>query len=576
MELESSSNFQDTAGSGGSEKETFTRRFFLSRSIRIGSGAALISSMPALLDACSSSGRKTSTQSTRLSSSTSVGIGLGTPKRGGTLRMGTFSEVDSFSPITGQWDTTGYLYGETVYDPLVAFAPDGSPKPYLAQTITPSPDYTMWTITLRPGVLFHDGTPLDSQALYQNLSLQLQSFLTGPALANISSLKISGPLSVDVYMNEPWVPFPYYLADQPGYIAAPSMLNSKATTPTPVGTGPFVYEQWEPNVKFVAKANQHYWRTGLPYLGSIEFRPFDSPASMSASLLSGQLDAATSTDQSTIAYFQKQASYVVVDDLDQGIVLPDQNCVILNVTKPPVDDIRVRQALAYSIDKQKIVDSAFSGMGAVSNGPFVEGSKYYSDTGYPQYDINKARSLVHEYTSQVGPIELSLGVPAGNQTYTQVAELLQSIWQQIGITSKISEAEYTVYVANAALGNYMVNGWQQFGCNDPDENYVWWSTDTIKPDGQISLNVARNSDPAIQKALTTGRTSPDQATRIQAYQTVAQRLAVDLPYLWINRSVSAVIASPRVENFNATTFPDGSPGEGVSGGTFRFSTTWLA
>ena len=552
-----------------------SRRDMLQQGLRFGAGAAMLGTFPAILDACSSGSGKSSKTISSINTA-HLGVGVGTPKRGGVLRMGTFSEVDGFDPTSDQWDTTGYLYAETVFDPLVAFTPQGTPKPYLAESVTPSPDYTLWTITLRPGIMFHDGTPLDSNALLLNFQRQIASFLVGPALSNISSVNISGPLSLEVHMNEPWVPFPYYLADQPGYIAAPSMLNGKNPSTNPIGTGPFVFVEWEQNVKFVAKANQHYWRPGLPYLSGIEFRPFVSPASMSASLLSGQIDAATSTDQSTILYFHKDTSYVVVDDANQTVVQPDQNCVILNVTKPPVDDIRVRQAMAYSLDKQKIVDYAFSGLGAVSNGPFVEGSKYYSETGYPQLDLEKAKALVHQYTHDVGPIKLNLAVPSGDQNYTQIAELLQSMWQQVGISSQISQAEYSAYIAEAALGHYMVDGWQQFGCNDPDENYVWWSTDTLKPDGQISLNIARNSDARIQQALTQGRTQPDEQTRIAAYQSVAQRLALDLPYLWINRSVSAVIADKKVQNFNATTFPDGSPGEGVSGGTFRFSTTWLA
>ena len=488
--------------------------------------------------------------------------------------MGTFSEVDGFDPTSSQWDTTGYLYGETVFDPLVAFAPDGTPRPYLAESVVPSPDYSSWTITLRPGIVFHDGTPLDSKALQMNLQRQVASALIGPALANIESISISDPLSVVVAMKGPWVPFDYYLADQPGYIAAPSMLNNPNGSTNPIGTGPFVFEQWEQNVKFTAKANPHYWRPGLPYLDAIEFRPFDSPATMSTSILSGQIDAATTTDQGTILYFSRNGGYQVVDDRNATTVLPDQNCIILNTTKAPVDDIRVRQAMAYSVDKQKIIDDAFSGLGAASDGPFVEGSRYYSNTGYPQLDLGKARQLVHEYTSEKGPIVLEVGIPSGDQTYTLIADMLLSMWKQIDIEGHITQTEYSEFVADAALGNYMVDGWQQFGCNDPDENYVWWSTDTVNVDGQLSLNVARNSDSRIQTALQKGRTQSDPSARQQAYQQVASYLAEDLPYLWINRSVSGVVASNKVQNFNATTFPDGSAGQGVSGGTFRFSTTW--
>ncbi len=489
--------------------------------------------------------------------------------------MGTFSEVDGIDPTASAWDTTGYLYGEAIFDPLVAFAPDGTPKPYLAEAITPSTDYSSWTITLRPGIAFHDGTPLDADALLLNLRKQIDSLLTGQALTNIAGVEKSGPLSVVVNMHTPWVPFPYYLADQPGYIAAPSMLNDPNGASHPVGTGPFVFEKWEPNVELTVRANPHYWRPGLPYLDGISFRPFVNPAAMGASLLSGALDSASSTDQSTILSFSRDSRFVVVDDAHGTVVQPDANCIILNTGKPPLDDLKVRQALAHALDKQAIVNVAFAGLGAVSDGPFVEGSEWYAPTGYPQLDLAKARSLIAAHVADKGQVHLSLGVPAGDSTYTQIAELVQSMWKKIGVTSQISQAEMASYELDAAMGNFDADGWQQFGCDDPDENYVWWSTDSLHREGQVSLNVARNADQRIQDALVVGRTNPDRSARVEAYQKVARYLAEDLPYLWINRSVSAVIATPAVENFNATTFADGSPGQGVSGGTFRFSTTWL-
>jgi len=545
----------------------------ISRRSFILAGAALAGG-GTVLGSCSSS--TASTPGARASKPGAPGVATGPPRRGGTLRMGTFSEVDGFDPTSSEWDTTGYLYGECVFDPLAAFAPDGSAKPYLAESIVPSSDYSSWTITLRPGVFFHDGTALDAEALHLNLTRQIASPLVGPALQNVAAVNVTGSLSVEVQMHSPWVPFIYYLADQPGYIAAPSMLDNPNGSSQPVGTGPFVFESWEPGTRFVARKNPRYWRNGLPYLDAVEFRPFADPASMSASLLSGALDAATTTDQSTILYFSKQGRFVVVDDRDETIVQPDQNCIMLNVTKPPVDDIRVRQALAYSIDRQAVVDYAFSGLGAVSEGPFVAGSRWFAPTGYPSLDLQKARDLVRAYSADHGPVHLTLGIPSGNPTYTQVAELVQAMWKKVGISSSITQSEYSTYVAEAALGDFVADGDQQFGANDPDENYVWWSTDTLRPDGEISLNITRNADPRIQAALLKGRESPDLATRQSAYQAIGRYLAEDLPYLWINRSVSAVVATLKVQNFNATTFPDGSPGQGVSGGTFRFSTTWLS
>ncbi len=96
----------------------------------------------------------------------------------------------------------------------------------------------------------------------------------------MASMQVTGPLTVAVTMNAPWEPFPYSLAQaQTGYIAAPSMLNSKNGTTNPVGTGPFIFKEWIPNSHFTATANPHYWRKGLPYLSSITFKPIIDPSS---------------------------------------------------------------------------------------------------------------------------------------------------------------------------------------------------------------------------------------------------------------------------------------------------------
>ena len=170
---------------GNQSFETYSRRQFLMNGTRIAGGVVMLGGVGSIASACSS-GAKSS--SNAISSGASKGIDSGVPKRGGKLVMGTSSEVDGFDPTQSLWDTTGYLYGETIFDPLAAFTPDGTPKPYLAQSIEPSSDFKQWTIVLRPNILFHDGTPLDSSALLMNLQLQTKSPLTGPALSNIAGI----------------------------------------------------------------------------------------------------------------------------------------------------------------------------------------------------------------------------------------------------------------------------------------------------------------------------------------------------------------------------------------------------
>ena len=152
----------------------------------------------------------------------------------------------------------------------------GGVEPFLAESITSNEDFTSFTITLRSGIVFHDGTPLDGQALYTNIEKQATSVLTGPAFAtNIKGVSVTDPMAVTLTMKSSWAPFPYYLAQaQTGYVAAPSMLNAPdGGTSNPVGTGPFVFQDWVPNSHMTATRNPHYWRKGYPYLDSITYKP---------------------------------------------------------------------------------------------------------------------------------------------------------------------------------------------------------------------------------------------------------------------------------------------------------------
>ncbi len=126
------------------------------------------------------------------------------------------------------------------------------------------------------------------------------------------------------------------------------------------------------------------------------------------------------------------------------------------------------------------------------------------------------------------------------------------------------------------LGNFQAATSYQFGAVNPDLNYVWWSTTTLSPVGQIGLNFTRIDDPLLESAMLTGRHTTDEATRVAAYRTVNERLAKDLPYLWIEQYLFSEVANTRVQNFDAWTFPDGTPGYGFDEGIFVPTQTWLA
>src|SRR5271167_2905666 len=145
--------------------EEITRRSFLSRGAVAGGAVVLGGAAGGALTGCSSSPSGAGASGT--SGSTS-GSGAGTPVRGGSLTVGIIADIDGFYPPANHWDTNGFLYANTVYDPLMAVAADGSIQPYLAQSMTSNSTFDTWTLTLRPGIKFSDGSALTAAVLQSN------------------------------------------------------------------------------------------------------------------------------------------------------------------------------------------------------------------------------------------------------------------------------------------------------------------------------------------------------------------------------------------------------------------------
>jgi ABC-type transport system substrate-binding protein len=497
-----------------------------------------------------------------------------TPKPGGSITFATEAEINGFDPTKNTWDASAYLYAHTVYDQLVALDASGALKPYLAQSISPNSDYTKWTITVRPNVVFHDGSPLTAAAVKTNLDAVRAAALTQAALTNIASVDVTDPMTVVVSMKSPWVTFPLYVAAQTGVVVEPRTLLAGNAQTHPVGTGPFVFKEWVPGDHYTSTKNPHYWRPGLPYLDQITFKTIIDPQSRENSLKSGTVDMMHSADTQNLVDIQGNPSFVTIDDTKQTFE-PEMNFTMLNTAVPPLDDIRVRQALAYAIDKKKVIDTIFNGVPPESFGPYVQGSPYYGPTGYPDFNLSKAQSLVKQYQAEKGPISFQYGT-INTPKALEGTQLVQAMWKQAGIQVSIVQVEQSQFIVNAVEGKYQAYTWRQFSTPDPDGNYVWWNSNTALPVGQFAPNFARNKDPQIDQNLAIGRTSTDPSARAAAYRAIAQRLGADIPYLWTNRTIWMVAAKPRVMNFAGPTLPDGSKALALNAGVISTAQIWVS
>jgi ABC-type transport system substrate-binding protein len=427
-------------------------------------------------------------------------------------------------------------------------------------------------------VVLHNGRPVDAATVKANFEFLKGSVLTSSAFEPVESFETSGPLDVVVNMKRPWVNYPYSLATQIGVVGDPDWLASGAKD-APIGTGPFVFEEWVPDSKLVVSKNPSYWQvdaqgTPLPYLDGIEFRPLPDNDSRSASLEAGGIDIMMTSESDQILKFKRLAEedeFQVFNDVSGETA---EAFIQLNTMAAPFDDPDARRALALATDTETYVEVRTRGLNEPARGPFAPSSRWYADTSYPEYDKSAAEDLVEQVKAKNGGVftfRLSGGSDASSSAGLQ---LLQAQWREVGIDAQINLSEQAQLITDVALGNYQATAWRQFDSPHPLGDSIWWHPNTARPIGEIALNFARNKDDRIGAALDQARETPDLALETRLYGDVQQYLAEDIPYVWLFHTQISVIAAPSLVNVVNYTLPTGQKGIELQGGSHPLYQVW--
>jgi peptide/nickel transport system substrate-binding protein len=506
----------------------------------------------------------------------------GKPKTGGTIGYAVEAETSGYNPTVDRWAISGTEVGLAIFDPLAALDANEQPQPYLAQKWEPSSDFKTWKITLRSGIKFHDGSPLTAAAVKQEYDAHLKSGLTRPALGPIQSIDVVDDLTVQFNMSSPWAVFPTALTGQIGVIAAPSQLNmGDAASSNPIGTGPFKLKNWVRDGQLDVVKNPDYWRkdsdgTQLPYLDGVSFRPLQENGQRANALESGQVAMFHTDDGPTIEKARasaKEGKNQIVEDHGET----EEGFLMLNTSKPPFDQLSARQAVAYATDRQAYNDALSNDIPDTADGVFTKNSPWYIDSKFPTYDIEKAKQYAAQYQQDTGqPIKFTIGV--GGPDTKKNGEFLQAEYKAAGIDADVQVVDQGSFITQALGGMYQANLWRQFGSPDPDADALWWLSDNAQ--GALTLNFARNKDPQIDKALQDGRATTDVDARKKAYATLQERFTADVPYVWLDRSLWAIVAANNLRGIANGPLPDGQPSLPIGGsgfpGVHRLTQTWVA
>jgi peptide/nickel transport system substrate-binding protein len=381
------------------------------------------------------------------------------PKVGGSLKMGMFSETVGLDPVLlNGGGTSGAIESAAIYDSIMRF--DTTTKkfePQIADSLSPNVDFSEWTLKLRPGVKFSDGTDYDADAVVFGMKRHTTFGSRAAGLVdNIKAFTVVDKLTLKFTLNGPWVNFPYLLASTPGMIPSPTAVKAACGfiqeippqvclfNTKPIGAGPFKLDSYKPKEAINLVRNDSYWG-GKPYLDSLSFVVLSgAPASYDA-LITDTLQMAFLREPEVVKKAldnRKVESYVNMQWLggvammNNGKVnckrgLPLAQCLGkadgVTVLDTITADSRIRRAVAFALDPNVINQRANAGAGYPGGEFFQKTSQWASVAPVNAYNLESAKKLVDEVRKEGkwdGTIRVNCHNAPSRQSWAQTVSML--------------------------------------------------------------------------------------------------------------------------------------------------------
>jgi len=346
--------------------------------------------------------------------------------------------LDPTSAAAGAIDDVTYA---NIFESLTRFDEDGSVVPSLAESWDVSEDGLTYRFNLRDGVTFHDGTAMDAEDVKFSLDRARGENSTNAQkglFAGIAEVTVIDPQTVDVTLSETDGNFLFNMAWGDAAIVAPESIETIKTKP--IGTGAFKFSEWVQGDRVELVRNDEYW--GEPAaLDAATFRFISDPTAAFAAMMAGDLDAfAAFPAPENLIQFEADERYKVLIGSTEG-----ETILSTNTKKPPLDDVRVRQAIAHAINRQEIIDGAQFGYGTPIGTHFAPHNPAYLDlTGNSAHDPEKAKALLAEAGHGDG-LTLSLKLPPPSYA-RRGGEIIAAQLREVGIDTEITNLEWAQWL----------------------------------------------------------------------------------------------------------------------------------
>lgn len=502
---------------------------------------------------------------------TGASVATSGPARGGTLVIGSEGQHDPLDPhrLTGTVTLriTAQIYETLVAEDLTRTGVEFAPlRPGLAESWSLSPDRVTYTFKIRRGIKFHDGTPLNAEAVKTNFdrgmdsqspvySARARSGL-GFIINLIASTSVSDDSTFVIKLKEPFASLPVQLSDRRMGIMSPTALQRWGEDQIgvhPAGTGPFRFVERGAGNRIVIERNPDYWGPA-PMVDRIIFRPYTDETTLVAALQAGEVDVIMNLGADQIPALQK-ATNVKIEFAD----LPNIFFWMLNTKQGPTTNRVVRQALNYAINRESIAKYFMHNTARPAGGPVPVGNPVYDPSLEPyRFDRQRARMLL----TQAGvpqPLRLKVLLPtsgAGLTIAPMVGALMQQDLRAVGVEVTFERLEWSAFLAKASLGldeetSALYTGWTT-GAQDPYWLERMFGSASAPPRG---VNRSWYANPKVDDLLTKGRAEPDDRRRIALYREAAKIIADDAPWIFLYQDRWPRAISTKVQGFVSAPSP---------------------
>ncbi len=475
----------------------------------------------------------------------------GTPRKGGTLRVAIPYNPASVDPMTGR-NLTDFDTLYALYDALVDFVPETLElRPGLAKAWRFTDPKTL-VLDLETGVKFHDGTDFNAEAVKFNIERYKtdQRSNVKADLTTVDGVEVRGPHQVAFKLNKPNAGLPAILTNRVGCMVSPKSVRDAKDgniDRAPVGTGAFKYVEWQDNSIMKMVRNENYWKPGLPYLDAIEFRIIADLNTGARTVTSGESDLALNLLAIHKAIADRASNVIAV--AMPSLVLYG---TFINYGKAPMNNVKVRQALNYAVNREEVNKVVTLGTGEASSNilPSAHWATDPATAHYYKHDPEKAKQLLAEAGYPNG-IDIE-AIGWGDQVAMQRQELVISQLQKVGFRVKLTPAQPAQATQNfftEKKGDIFLSPSSAF----PDPSMLYdqlFSKDAYRNAGKVEL-------PGFAELLDETMSAQDQAVRKAAFAKLQKFVIENALQMVQFLNAGVTIRNRKVQNFrpNLLTVP---------------------